>query len=53
MINRYSLLPTETLFIDDNQKNGDTGNELGIISKKVETDNYQSVIDLANEMNLI
>ena len=53
LINRYSLLPAETLFIDDNQKNVDTGKELGIISKKVEPDNYQSVIDLVNEMNLI
>ncbi len=53
LINRYSLLPAETLFIDDNQKNIDTGNKLGIISKKVEPDNYQSVVDLVNEMNLI
>lgn len=53
LINRYSLLPAETLFIDDNQKNIDTGNKLGIISKKVEPDNCQNVIDLVNEMNLI
>lgn len=56
---RYGLIDTgyiskeNAIFIDDNQKNVDTGNELRIISKKVEPDNYQSVIDLVNEMNLI
>lgn len=55
----YGLIDTgyiskeNAIFIDDNQKNVDTGNELRIISKKVEPDNYQSVIDLVNEMNLI
>lgn len=53
LINRYSLLPEQTLFIDDNQKNIDMGNNLGIISKKVEPDNYQSIEDLINKMNLL
>lgn len=53
LINKYSLLPEETLFIDDNQKNIDTGNKLGILSKKVEPDNYQSVVDVLKEMDLL
>ena len=53
LIKRYLLIPDETLFIDDNQKNIDTGNKLGLISKKVEPDNYDSVVKVLKEYNLI
>lgn len=43
LINRYSLNPVETVFIDDNQNNINTAKELGFIAKKVEPDNYDSV----------
>lgn len=46
LISRYLLIPEETLFVDDNQKNIDTGNKIGFISRKVEPDNYESVISL-------
>lgn len=53
LIKRYSINPKESLFIDDNQDNIDTGNKLGFISKKVEPDNYNSVIEVLNKYNLI
>lgn len=53
LMTKYSLKPSETLFIDDNQKNVDMGNKLGIISKKVDPDNPQSVLNLINKMDLI
>jgi putative hydrolase of the HAD superfamily len=53
LLERYNLIPNESLFIDDNEKNIITGNSLGIISKKVEPDNYNSIINIINELNLI
>lgn len=53
LLNRYDLIPEETLFIDDNQRNIDTGNRLGIISKKVEPDNYESVLSVIVEEKLL
>ena len=47
--NWYSLIPDECIFLDDNQ----TGNSIGIISKKVEPDDYDSVIQIIKEFNLI
>ena len=44
LLERYKLLPNECIFIDDNEKNIATGNLMGIISKKVEPDNYESII---------
>jgi putative hydrolase of the HAD superfamily len=49
LLERYNLIPNESLFIDDNEKNVITGNSLGIISKKVEPDNYNSIINIINE----
>lgn len=53
LLEKYKLMPNESLFIDDNEKNIITGNSLGIISKKVEPDNIESVINVIKEMNLI
>jgi putative hydrolase of the HAD superfamily len=53
LLERYNLIPNESLFIDDNAKNIITGNSLGIISKKVDHDNYDSIINIINEFNLI
>lgn len=53
LLNRFSLIPEETLFIDDNQNNIDTGNRLGIISRKVEPDNFESVKSILEDMKLI
>ena len=53
LLERYNLIPNECIFIDDNKKNIDTGNLMGIISKKVEPDNYDSIINVIKECNLI
>lgn len=53
LLEKYKLMPNESLFIDDNEKNIITGNSLGIISKKVEPDNIESVINAIKEINLI
>ena len=49
LINRYDLKEKECLFIDDNVNNIKTANELGMIGKLVEPDNYKSVISTINE----
>ena len=48
LLERYNLIPSESVFIDDNQNNITTGNSLGIISKKVEPDNYDSIVNIIN-----
>ena len=53
LLERYNLIPSESVFIDDNQNNITTSNSLGIISKKVELDNYDSVVNIINELNLM
>lgn len=53
LLERYKLIPNECVFIDDNEKNVATGNLMGIISKKVEPDNYDSIIEVIEEFNLI
>lgn len=53
LLKRYNLKPEESVFIDDNEKNIITGNLLGIISKKVEPDNYDSIINVVKELKLI
>lgn len=53
LLKRYNLIPNESVFIDDNENNIVTGTSLGIISKKVEPDNYESVEKAINELNLM
>lgn len=53
LLNKYNLIPEESLFIDDNQKNILTANELGIYGKSVIPDNYDSVINLLNEFEIL
>ena len=53
LLKRYNLKPEESVFIDDNEKNIITGNLLGIISKKVKPDNYDSIINVVKELKLI
>lgn len=52
LVNRYSINPGESLFIDDNQNNIDTGNKLGFVSKKVNSDDYDDVVRILKELNL-
>lgn len=53
LLERYNLIPNECIFIDDNEKNVDTGNLIGINSKRVDPDNYNSIIKVLEEFNLI
>lgn len=50
LLNRYELIPSECIFIDDNEKNIATANKLGMIGKKVEPDCYNSVKEIVNEL---
>lgn len=53
LLERYNLIPNESVFIDDNKNNIETGNSMWIISKKVEPDDYYSIIKIIKEFNLI
>ena len=52
LINRYNINPEESVFIDDNPKNIETANKLGFMGKKVEQDNYDSIINCLNELQI-
>lgn len=52
LINRYNLIPEECLFVDDKEDNMITANRLGILGKKVEPDNYDSIINLLEQYNI-
>jgi len=52
LINRYSLNPEESLFVDDRDENVETANRLGIMGKSVKPDNYYSIIELLEEYNI-
>ena len=43
------MVPEETLFIDDNLKNIETGKKLGFISRKVKPDNYEDLFEVIKE----
>lgn len=53
LIERYYLNVEECLFIDDNEQNVKTANDLGILGNKVEPDNYESVIQMLQEFHII
>ncbi len=53
LIERYNLIPSESIFIDDNERNINTGVSLGLISKKVEPDNYMSIINVLKDLNIL
>ena len=53
LFERYNIIPSESIFIDDNEKNISTGVSLGLISKKVEPDNYMSIINVLKNLNIL
>ena len=53
LFERYNIIPSESIFIDDNEKNISTGVSLGLISKKVEPDNYMSIINVLKYLNIL
>lgn len=52
LINKYNLNVNESLFIDDNEKNVETANKLGILGNKVKHDDYESIINLLKEFDI-
>ncbi|MBQ2639394.1 MAG: HAD family phosphatase [Bacilli bacterium] len=52
ILNRYNLKANESIFIDDNEKNIETANRLGIIGLKVEPDSYDSIIEVLKEKGI-
>lgn len=52
LINRYKLIERECLFIDDNEKNIETANKLGMLGKNVEPDNYESIENLLKSLKI-
>ena len=52
LINRYNIVPNESIFIDDNIRNVETANKLGFIGINVEADNYNSIISSLDKLNI-
>lgn len=52
LIEKYNLIPSESLFIDDNKANVDTANKIGLIGKQVIPDNYSSLIEVLKQNNI-
>lgn len=52
LINRYSINPSESLFLDDVQKNINTSISLGFNGYTVEPDNFESVLLGLNEYDI-
>ena len=53
LIKKYNLNPSESLFVDDNQTNVDTANNLGLIGKVVKPDDYNDLIDVLKKEKVI
>lgn len=53
LINKYNLKPSECIFIDDNQKNIDTGNLVGFKSIKVNPDDINDLKNLISKLHLL
>lgn len=52
LIAKYEIIPEECLFIDDNQKNIDTGNEVGFNSIKVKQDDIEDLKNILKKEGL-
>lgn len=52
LLNKYHLQPSETLFVDDNEKNVQTAISLNMNAIKVEPDNYDDVFRKLLENNI-
>ena len=50
LLDRYGLKADECAFLDDNENNIKTANELGILGKKVEPNSYKSILKAVNEI---
>ncbi|MBR4830542.1 MAG: HAD family phosphatase [Bacilli bacterium] len=53
LINKYNINPEEAIFIDDKKENLDTANKLGIKGHHVIKNDYNSIIDLLREYNVV
>ena len=53
LIHKYNIKPEEALFVDDKQENIDTANKYGIKGHHVAKNNYDSIIELLREYNVV
>ena len=52
LLNKYNLIPSECIFLDDRKENTDTANRLGIHGENVEPNNYDSVVNSLKKYNI-
>lgn len=52
LLNKYNLVPNESLFLDDLEANINTARELGINGEVVEKNSYDSVIEALEKHNI-
>lgn len=53
LLNRYSLIPEECVLIDDTKENLKKANEFGIKGRSVIPNDYQDIINLLKENNVL
>ncbi len=53
LLNKYNLNPEECLFLDDRLDNIDTANSFGIKGRKVNKDDYEDIIKVLKEFNIL
>ena len=53
LLNKYNLNPEECLFLDDRLDNMDTANSFGIKGRKVNKDDYEDIIKVLKEFNIL
>lgn len=53
LINKYNINPEESLFIDDRNDNLEAANKIGIKGHNVNKNDYNSILDLLREYNIV
>ena len=53
LLNKYNLNPEECLFLDDRLDNMETANSFGIKGRKVNKDDYEDIIKVLKEFNIL
>lgn len=52
LLNKYKLVSSECLFVDDRKENVDTANDLGILGENVLADDFLSIIKLLDKYDI-
>jgi putative hydrolase of the HAD superfamily len=53
LLKTYNLNPEECLFIDDRLQNIETANSIGIRGRKVNKDDYEDIVNVLKEYNIL